>query len=200
MIMCKVADRLHDRHHPESKKNLAQMIDSAVFPGLQGGPHDHVNAAKAVAFHEALQPDYKRYASQILKNAKVLADELMSQGFRLVTDGTDNHLMVVDVWEKGISGKEAQNLLDTVGIYLNKNTIPFDTRSPFDPSGIRLGTPALTTRGMKEGDMREVGALMARALLKRNDERELSKVREGVAELCKSFPLYPELPDGYFHQ
>jgi glycine hydroxymethyltransferase len=200
MIMCKIEDRLHDRYHPDSKKNLAQLIDSAVFPGLQGGPHDHMNAAKAVAFREALQPDFKKYASQILKNAKALADELMAQGFRLVTGGTDNHLMVVDVWQKGVSGKEAQNLLDTVGIYLNKNTIPFDTRSPFDPSGIRLGTPALTTRGMKQGEMKEVGALIARALLKRNDGKELDKVRAGVKELCSHFPLYPELPDGYFHK
>jgi glycine hydroxymethyltransferase len=108
--------------------------------------------------------------------------------------------MVVDVWEKGVSGKEAQNLLDTVGIYLNKNTIPFDTRSPFDPSGIRLGTPALTTRGMKEGEMKEVGTLIAKALLKRADKKELAKVREGVTELCSHFPLYPEIPDGYFHK
>ncbi|MFH0956673.1 MAG: serine hydroxymethyltransferase [Candidatus Aenigmatarchaeota archaeon] len=198
IIMCKNDDRLHGKYHPDSKKNLSQLIDSAVFPGLQGGPHDHVNAAKAVAFLEALQPEFKVYARQILKNAKALADELMAQGFRLVTGGTENHLMVADVWQKGVSGKEAQNLLDTVGIYLNKNTIPFDTRSPFDPSGIRLGTPALTTRGMKEGEMKEVGSLIARALLKRDDQVQLSKVRAGVAELCSHFPLYPELPDGYF--
>ena len=123
----------------------------------------------------------------------------MAQGFRLVTGGTENHLMVVDVWEKGISGKEAQNLLDGVGIFLNKNTIPFDTRSPFDPSGIRLGTPALTTRGMKEDEMKEVGSLISRALMKRKDGAELSKVKEDVKELCSRFPLYPELPDGYFH-
>ncbi len=200
MIMCKEEDRLRDIHHPDSKKNLAQLIDSAVFPGLQGGPHDHVNAAKAVAFHEALQPEYKVYASQILKNAKALADELMSQGLRLVTDGTENHLMVVDVWEKGITGKDAQNLLDEVGIFLNKNTIPFDERSPFNPSGVRLGTPALTTRGMKESEMKEVGSLMARALLKKDDKTALAKVKEGVSELCSQFPLYPELPDGYFKQ
>ncbi len=200
MIMCKEEDRLHATHHPDSNKNLAQLIDSAVFPGLQGGPHDHMNAAKAVAFQEALQPEYKEYASQILRNAKALADELTAQGFRLVTGGTDNHLMVVDVWEKGISGKDAQNLLDGVGIFLNKNTIPFDTRSPFNPSGIRLGTPALTTRGMKEGEMKEIGSLIARALLKRNEGTELTKVRQDVSELCGQFPLYPELPDGYFHK
>jgi glycine hydroxymethyltransferase len=200
IIMCREEDRLHGKYHPESKKNLAQLIDSAVFPGLQGGPHDHMNAAKAVAFKEAMQPEYKEYSSQILKNAKALADELMAQGFRLVTGGTDNHLMVADVWEKGISGKEAQNLLDSVGIFLNKNTIPFDTRSPFDPSGVRLGTPALTTRGMKTGEMKETGSLIARALLRRDDKAALAKVKEGVSELCNQFPLYPELPDGYFHK
>ncbi len=198
MIMCKEEDRLHEKYHPESKKNLAQLIDSAVFPGLQGGPHDHMNAAKAVAFHEALQPEYKVYASQILRNAKALADELMAQGFRLVTGGTENHLMVVDVWQKGITGKDAQNLLDGVGIFLNKNTIPFDERSPFNPSGIRLGTPALTTRGMKEGEMKHVGELIGRALLKKDDSAALAKVKEDVSELCRQFPLYPDMPDGYF--
>lgn len=200
IIMCKLEDRLHDEYHPESKKNLAQLIDSAVFPGQQGGPHDHMNAGKAVAFLEAMQPEFKEYTSRVLKNAKAVADELMAQGFRLVTGGTDNHLVVADVWEKNITGKDAEGILESVGIYLNKNTIPYDTRSPFNPSGIRLGTPALTTRGMRPEEMKDIGGLIAKALLKRDDKSALEKVKEDVKNLCEQFPLYPDLPDGYLHK
>jgi len=176
MIMCKEA--------------LAQKIDKAVFPGLQGGPHDHINAAKAVAFGEALKPEFKEYAKQIVRNAKALGEELQAQGFRLVSGGTDNHLLLVDLTPKNITGKEAETLLDEAGIYCNKNMIPFDTRKPFDPSGIRLGTPALTTRGMKEKEMKEVGILIAKTIEHRSDETVKKKIRGEVIELCKGFVIY----------
>ncbi|UCD03120.1 MAG: serine hydroxymethyltransferase, partial [Candidatus Aenigmatarchaeota archaeon] len=198
IILCRLEDRLHDKYHPDSKKNLAQLIDSAVFPGQQGGPHDHMQAAKAVAFKECLEPEFKDYSAKILANAKAIADELLAQGFRLVTGGTDNHLVVADVWEKGITGKEAQGILESVGIFLNKNTVPYDKRSPFDPSGIRLGTPALTTRGMGTSEMKEIGALIAKTLLNREKPDVLDRVKGGVRALCDQFPLYPEFQDGYF--
>ena len=135
------------------KEEFANKIDKAVFPGLQGGPHEHIIAAKAVAFKEALESDFKKYSEQVVKNAKVLASELMNFGYRLVTNGTDNHLILVDVRKSGISGSEAESVLEKAGIYCNKNTIPYETGSPWDPSGIRIGTPVLTTRGMKEAEM-----------------------------------------------
>ncbi len=170
----------------------AKAIDKAVFPGLQGGPHDHVNAAKAVAFKEALSPQYKEYCGQIVKNAKVLADTLMSQGLELVTGGTDNHLMVIKLPSKGLTGKgkEVQNRLEEAGIYTNKNTIPFEPNTPFNPSGIRLGTPAVTTRGMKESEMKVIGESIAKVIDNINDTVAIDKVRADILELCNHFPLY----------
>jgi len=192
MIMCKVEDRLHDKYHKDSKKNLAELIDSAVFPGLQGGPHEHVIAAKAVAFQEALQPEFKDYAKQIVKNAKAMADELMGLGLTLTTGGTDNHLMVINLAEKELAGKgkEVQNALEEAGIYVNKNTIPFDPATPFNPSGIRLGTPAVTTRGMKESEMKIIAKGIATVIDNYEDKGTIKKVRQDILELCKNFPLY----------
>lgn len=172
------------------KEKYAEAIDRAVFPWLQGGPHEHQIAAKAVCFKEALKPEFKEYARQIVKNAKVLADSLMEQGFELVTGGTDNHLILADLQNKGLTGKEAETALDRAGITVNKNMIPFDPRTPFDPSGIRLGTPAVTTRGMKEGEMKAIGELMARAVESFKDARALENIREEVKELTKGFPVY----------
>jgi len=172
------------------KKEFAEKIDKAVFPGLQGGPHEHVIAAKAIAFKEALQPEFKNYAQQIVKNAKKLATELQSHGYRLVTNGTDNHLILVDVRKSGISGIDAEKALEKAGIYCNKNTIPYETGSPWDPSGIRIGTPVLTTRGMKETDMVEVARFMHEALQARADDTKLAKIKGNVKEFCKNFLFY----------
>lgn len=192
IILSKESDRLHDKYHPNSTKNLAQLIDSAVFPGLQGGPHDNVTAAKAVAFQEALQPEFKGYAKQIVKNAKVLAEELMSHGLKLVTNGTDNHLMLIDLTKNGLTGKGKliQNALEKAAIYVNKNTIPFEPASPFNPSGIRLGTPAITTRGFKEEEMKDIAKAIVTVINNYKDEQLLLKVREEMLELCKQFPIY----------
>jgi glycine hydroxymethyltransferase len=175
------------------KEQFAKDIDRAVFPGLQGGPHDHVNAAKAVAFHEAAQPEFKGYAAQIVKNAKALAEELLARGLKLVSGGTDNHLILVDLTNKEITGKQAEEALDRANITCNKNMIPFDPRTPFNPSGIRLGTPALTTRGMKEDEMKLVGRFIAEVIDRPEDESVAGKVKKEVRELCRAFPLYPEL-------
>jgi len=190
IIMCKNDDRLKEKYHPDSAKDLSGLIDFAVFPGLQGGPHDHINAAKAVAFQEAMQPDFSNYAKQIIKNAKVLAEELMSYGFRLVSGGTDNHLMLIDMTNKGISGKEAETLLDEINITVNKNTVPFDPRKPFDPSGIRIGTPTLTTRGMEEGEMKSVAEWIDKAVKYKDNAPMKEKIRNDVIELCREFPIY----------
>ncbi|MEM0360222.1 MAG: serine hydroxymethyltransferase [Candidatus Diapherotrites archaeon] len=171
------------------KKEFAEQIDKAVFPFLQGGPHENVIAAKAVAFKEALQPEFKKYARQVVKNARVLAETLMAKGNRLVSGGTDNHLMLVDVSKKGLTGKQAEAFLEMAGIYCNKNTIPFDPRKPWDPSGIRLGTPAATTRGMKESEMKEIGEIINLVLEKPN-KTTIKKAREKTKELCKNFPFY----------
>ena len=168
----------------------AKEIDKAVFPGVQGGPLMHVIAAKAVAFKEALAPEWKAYQRQIVANAAALAAAIQGEGFRLVSGGTDTHLMLVDVFAKGITGKVAEKALDKAGITANKNTIPFDTNSPMVASGIRLGTPALTTRGMKETEMAEVGKLVARALHSVENETALADVKRDVLKLCESFPLY----------
>jgi len=168
----------------------AKEIDKAVFPGVQGGPLMHVIAAKAVAFKEALAPEWKAYQRQVVANAAALARALQGEGWRLVSGGTDNHLMLVDVFAKGITGKVAEKALDKAGITANKNTIPFDTNSPMVASGIRLGTPALTTRGMKEGDMAEVARLVSRALHAVENETELAEVKRAVRQLCERFPLY----------
>ena len=173
-----------------SSQEFAQAIDRAVFPGEQGGPLVHIVAAKAVAFAEALRPDFRDYSAQIVKNAKVLAETLQSAGYRLVSGGTDNHLMLVNVFEKGILGSEAESALGKAGITVNKNSIPWDTNPPLKPSGIRVGTPALTTRGMKEPEMRLIGAWIAKALEQRADDAVLARIRGEVAELCEQFPLY----------
>ncbi len=195
MIMCKKEDRLKKKYHPNWKKDLAGMIDFNVFPGMQGGPHDNVNAAKAVAFGEALKPDFKDYSKQIVKNAKALAEELMANGIKLVTDGTDNHLMLIDLRPNGGEGKgkDFQNAFDETGITINKNTIPYEPSSPFHPSGIRLGTPAVTTRGMKESEMKIIGKEIAKVINNYKDKAVLKKVKAEILELCKEFPLYPNL-------
>ena len=193
IIMSKKEDRLKSLYFPDSKKNLAQRIDSAVFPGMQGGPLDHVIAAKAVAFGEALKPEFKSYIDQVLKNAKALAKSLMDNSISLVTEGTDNHLMLIDLTDKGLGGKEVELALENAGIYANKNVIPFDNRSPFDPSGIRLGTPALTTRGMKEKQMHYIGELIARVINNVKNKQIIEKTRHEVNELVKNFPIYTDL-------
>jgi glycine hydroxymethyltransferase len=175
------------------QEQFAKDIDRAVFPALQGGPHDHVNAAKAVALHEASQPEFKEYAAQIVKNAKALAEELLAHDFKLISGGTDNHLILVDLTNKEVTGKEAEEALDRANITCNKNMIPFDPRTPFNPSGIRLGTPALTTRGMKEDQMKQVGRFIAEVIRNVGDETVAGKVKQQVRELCQAFPLYPEL-------
>jgi len=173
-----------------STQDLATAIDKSVFPGQQGGPLVHIVAAKAVAFKEALRPDFRDYAAQIVSNAKALAEALSAAGYRLVSGGTDNHLLLVDVFEKGILGSEAELALGKAGITVNKNSIPWDTNPPLKPSGIRLGTPALTTRGMKEPEMRTIAAWIVSALDKRNDNPALARIRGEVAELANQFPLY----------
>jgi len=167
-------------------------IDKSVFPGCQGGPLVHVMAAKAVCFQEALQPSFQQYAAQVVANAKVLAQSLAQAGYRIISGGTDTHRMLVDVFSKGMLGSEAEKALGLAGITVNKNAIPFDTNPPLKPSGIRLGTPALTTRGMKEQEMKQIAAWIAQGLEQRNDPAALKKIRTEVFELCEQFPLYPE--------
>jgi glycine hydroxymethyltransferase len=175
-----------------SKAEFAQAIDKVVFPGMQGGPLVHIMAAKAVCFQEAMQPEFRDYARQVVANAKVLAQSLADEGFRIISGGTDTHLMLVDVFSKGMLGSEAEKALGEAGITVNKNAIPFDTNPPMKPSGVRIGTPALTTRGMKEAEMRQIGRWIAEALLHRTDAAVLSKVRKQVLDLCEAFPLYAE--------
>ena len=175
-----------------SKAEFAQAIDKVVFPGMQGGPLVHIIAAKAVCFLEAMQPGFKDYARQVVANAKVMAQTLADEGFRIISGGTDTHLMLVDVFSKGMLGSEAEKALGEAGITVNKNAIPFDTNPPMKPSGIRVGTPALTTRGMKENEMRQIGRWIAEALLHRTDAAVLTKVRKQVLDLCEAFPLYAE--------
>src|SRR5579872_7000257 len=175
-----------------SRQEFAAAIDKVVFPGMQGGPLMHIIAAKAVCFREALQPEFRDYARQVVANAKVLAETLAAEGFRIISGGTDTHLMLVDVFSKGMFGSEAEKALGEAGITVNKNAIPFDTNPPMKPSGIRIGTPALTTRGMKEREMRQVGQWIAEALNNRSDSSVLSRVRRQVLGLANAFPLYPE--------
>jgi glycine hydroxymethyltransferase len=172
-------------------------LDKITFPGIQGGPLVHVIAAKAVALKEALGPEFKAYQRQIVANAKALAATLSGEGWRLVSGGTDNHLMLIDVFSRGITGKVAEKALEHAGITVNKNTIPYDTNSPMVASGIRIGTPALTTRGMKEGEMHEVGRLIARALAAVENESELAAVKKDVSRLCDRFPLYASRLEAY---
>jgi glycine hydroxymethyltransferase len=175
-----------------SKTDYAAAIDKVVFPGVQGGPLVHIIAAKAVCFHEAMQPEFVNYARQIVANAKVLAQTLAEAGFRIISGGTDTHLMLVDVFAKGMLGSDAEKALGEAGITVNKNAIPFDTNPPLKPSGIRIGTPAMTTRGMRESEMRQIGRWIATVLDNRTDGNVLSRVRKQVLELCEAFPLYPE--------
>jgi glycine hydroxymethyltransferase len=172
------------------EQTVGKEIDRAVFPGQQGGPLMHIVAAKAVAFAEALRPEFKTYAAQIVANAQVLARGLQEAGFRIISGGTDNHLMLVDTFQKGILGSEAELALGKAGITVNKNSIPYDTNPPLKPSGIRVGTPALTTRGMKEPEMRLIAVWITRALDQRNDDAALERIRGEVAELANRFPLY----------
>jgi len=175
-----------------SKAEFAQAIDKVVFPGMQGGPLVHIIAAKAVCFQEAMRPEFREYARQTVANAKVLAQTLTDEGFRIISGGTDTHLMLVDVFSKGMLGSEAEKALGEAAITVNKNPIPFDTNPPMKPSGIRVGTPALTTRGMKEDEMRQIGRWIAESLLNRTDAAVLGKVRKQVLDLCEAFPLYAE--------
>ena len=176
MILCKAA--------------YAQQVDKAVFPGLQGGPLVHMIAAKAVCFREAMQPEFQQYGCQVATNARALAETLMQEGFRVVSNGTDTHLMLVDVFSKGVRGRDAENALQSAHITVNKNTIPFDTNPPMNPSGVRIGTPAVTTRGMKEPEMRKIGRMIAEVLRNPKDETRIAEVRKEVLQLAEAFPLY----------
>jgi len=186
MILSKTQDRLR----PGDKKNLAQKIDSAVFPGMQGGPLEHIIAAKAVAFGEALQPEFKDYQAQVIKNCKVLENNFRQAGIRMISDGTDNHLLLIDVTSVGLSGKEAETLLDQVHIFTNKNMIPYDQRKPVDPSGIRLGTAALTSRGLKEAEIELVASILIKTL---KEKQATEESKNKIIELMKEYELYPEL-------
>jgi glycine hydroxymethyltransferase len=170
------------------KKDWIQKVNSSVFPGIQGGPLMHVIAAKAVGFGENLKPEFRTYAAQVIANAAVLAQELLRLGFRLVSGGTDNHLLLVDVASRGVTGKTAEQALDAAGITVNKNMIPFDTRPPLDPSGVRIGTPALTTRGMREPEMKRIAGWIGEVLAAPAEEAVLKRVRGQVRELCEHFP------------
>ena len=172
------------------KEKFAAAIDKAIFPGVQGGPHDHITAAKAVAYGEALAPAFKDYSAQTIRNARALAAALAAKGYRVISGGTDNHLMLIDIFgSKQITGKEAEKALEHAGISINKNMIPFDPRKPLDPSGIRVGTPALTTRGCREGDMKAVADLMDEALMHRTDEKALAAAKEKVKDFASKFPV-----------
>ena len=171
------------------REKFAKDVDSQVFPGIQGGPLEHVIAAKAVCFLEALQPAFKQYQEQIVRNARALAEGMKRNGYRLVSGGTDNHLMLVDVGSRNLTGKDCQIALDEAGITVNKNTIPFETRSPFQASGVRLGTPAVTTRGMKEPEMAAIADMISEVLMDIKNTETISKVRQRVRELTAKFPL-----------
>lgn len=177
-----------------SAQKNAKVINSQIFPGTQGGPLMHVIAAKAAAFGEALKPSFKKYSEQVVKNAAVLAQELFSAGFDLVSGGTDNHLLLLDLTKQNITGKEAETALDAAGITVNKNTIPYETRSPFVTSGIRIGTPALTTRGMKEDEMRKTAKFIVQTLENRGSQEKLAGIRSQVEEFARSYPLFKENP------
>jgi glycine hydroxymethyltransferase len=172
------------------KEKYAKDLDRAVFPGVQGGPLVHIIAAKAVAFKEALTPEFREYQNQVVRNARALAASVAGTGFRIVSGGTDNHLFMTDVYSKGITGKDAQNMLEAANITVNKNTIPFDTQKPMVASGVRIGTPAITTRGLREPDMQVLAGLMARVLDSRGDTAVIDQVRNEVKEICSRFPIY----------
>jgi glycine hydroxymethyltransferase len=189
LILCNGNPSTPTKAVPRSRENLPTLIDRAIIPGLQGGPHNHQTAAIAVALHEAAQPAFKTYAQQIVKNAKVLADELMTRGYQLVTGGTDNHLLLVDLTTKGVIGADAEAALGLAGITVNKNTVPFDPRPPFSPSGIRLGTPALTTRGFKEAEMKQVAEWIDRALTANGQDAKLAAIKKEILAFAKDYPL-----------
>jgi glycine hydroxymethyltransferase len=172
------------------KEKYAKDLDRAVFPGVQGGPLVHIIAAKAVAFHEALQPEFREYQAQILRNATALAEAVAAEGFRIVAGGTDNHLFMTDVFSKGITGKDGQIWLESANITVNKNTIPFDTQKPMVASGLRIGTPAVTTRGLREPEMKTIAQLIARVLDSKGDGGVIAEVRKNVKDLCDKFPIY----------
>ncbi|MCK5320299.1 serine hydroxymethyltransferase [Candidatus Parcubacteria bacterium] len=175
------------------KKEYAAQVDRAVFPGMQGGPHDHINAAKAVAFKEALADNFKDYAKQTIKNAQVLAKELTTKGYKIISGGTDNHLLVVDMTSKGLTGKEAETILDRIGISISRSTIPNDPNPPMNPSGARFGTPAITTRGMKEDEIKRIAAWIDSAIANRQKIEVLESIRDEVKKLCLEFPI----PDSF---
>jgi glycine hydroxymethyltransferase len=175
------------------RQEFAAAVDKITFPGIQGGPLMHIIAAKAVCFREALQPAFKDYAKQIVANAQALAGKIMQDGFRIISGGTDTHLMLIDVFAKGLLGSEAETALGQAGITVNKNAIPFDSNPPLKPSGVRIGTPALTTRGMKEKEMIQVGAWIVEALNHHKDAQVLARIRKQVSEMAEAFPLYPDL-------
>ncbi len=189
MILCNGNPSNPLKKPERTKENIPSLIDRAIIPGLQGGPHNHQTAGIAVALKEAMQPAFKEYAKQVVANAKILGEELLKRGFELVTGGTDSHLLLINLNNKNVSGKDAEKALSIAGITVNKNTIPFDPRSPFDPSGIRLGTPALTTRGMKEPEMKTIAGWIDEAVQNWNNEEALSKIKAAVHELAKQFPL-----------
>lgn len=189
LIMCNGNPSNPLKAVPRTRENLPTLIDRAIIPGLQGGPHNHQTAAIAVALNEAAQPSFKEYGHQIVKNAQRLADTLMAKGYELVTGGTDNHLLLVDLTSKGLKGAEAEVALGKAGITVNKNTVPFDPRPPFDPSGIRLGTPALTTRGLKETEMDQVAAWIDTAITAKNDDAKLAAIKKEIAAFTQQFPL-----------
>jgi glycine hydroxymethyltransferase len=172
---------------------MSQLLDLAVFPGTQGGPLEHIIAAKAVSFGEILTEDFTKYGRQILVNAQAMAKAFVSRSYDLISNGTDSHLMLIDLRNKALTGKKAQETLDKAHITLNKNAVPFDDKSPFVTSGIRLGVPAVTTRGMKEADMEIIVAMIDKVLMKPEDEKLIAGIREEVKEFMKQFPLYPEL-------
>jgi glycine hydroxymethyltransferase len=189
LLMCNGNPSTPLKKVERTKENLPTLIDRAVFPGLQGGPHNHQTAAIAIALKEASTPEFKAYGHQIVKNAKALAEALIAKDFTLVTGGTDNHLLLIDLTNKDLPGKVVEAALGKAGITANKNTVPFDPRSPFDPSGIRMGTPALTTRGMNEPEMQQVAGWINRAVENHADETSLKKIHDEVKEFCKAFPL-----------
>ncbi len=171
------------------KEEFAKQVDRAVFPGMQGGPHDHINAAKAVAFGEALKPDFKEYAKQVIKNARLFSDELAGLGYRIISGGTDNHLIVVDMGSKGINGKEAEVILERIGISVSRSTIPNDPNPPMTPSGVRFGTPAITTRGMGENEIKKIAVWINSAIESREQIERLDKIKDDVRAMCLEFPI-----------
>jgi glycine hydroxymethyltransferase len=185
-----IFSKIEDRLHPEDKKNLAQKIDFAVFPFMQGGPLNHCIAAKAVSFKEALHDSFKEYAQNIVSNAKALGEGLINNGIEVVSGGTDNHLLLLDLTKTGLSGKEGEVALDSVGIYTNKNMVPYDKRKPMDPSGLRIGTAALTTRGFGEEEMRQIGEMIARTVNNSTKQEMLDGIRDRVEEMTMAHPLY----------